>query len=112
MAIEENEVLTRYLLGDLSEYEQKRVEEQYFFDNSVWETLKFARQDLIDLYARDELSHRQKQQFERYFLDSPRNCQQLEVANILYSAELRQQNKPGIFASIGNALANIEMLFK
>jgi len=84
-----HEVLTRYLLGDLPELERESLEEKYFLNDGVWEALNAAEQDLIDLYVRDGLPQRQKEQFESYFLESPRNRAKLEFARTLLSYDLR-----------------------
>lgn len=70
--VEENDdLLTRYLLGDLSEEEQERVEERYISDRGFYDQLLAAEDDLIDSYAEKALTPQQLVSFEKYFLRSP-----------------------------------------
>lgn len=74
-----DEILSRYLLGRLSEEEQKRIEEQYFANDMVFERLRLAEDDLIERYLRDELGGEDRMQFESYFLCSRRRVERVEL---------------------------------
>ena len=54
----------RYLLGDLSEEEKTRMEEDFFADDSKLESLELAEDELIDAFVRNELSPKGRQQFK------------------------------------------------
>ena len=54
----------RYLLGDLSEDEKTRMEEAFFADNARFEELELAEEELIDAYVRDNLSLKERRQFQ------------------------------------------------
>ena len=95
MGIEDKTLLMRYLLGDLPEPDRERLEEQYFVSDDSWEALRAAEHDLIDAYVRGELSQRQREQFESYFLTSSRNRQHLELASLLLSGDLRKRVSSG-----------------
>src|SRR5437870_1108535 len=71
-------MLEKYLLGDLSDSERERVEKEYFTNNDVWELLTTVEDDLIESYIRGRLSKRQQEQFQDYFLQSPRRRERFE----------------------------------
>jgi len=68
---ENDELLARYLLGELSEEDQERVEQRYINDPAFYEELLAAEDDLIDSYAEGTLSQRERASFENHFMRSP-----------------------------------------
>jgi len=70
----------RYLLGELSEPELAHFEESYFADDSLFERFRAVKDDLIDAYARGELSGRRRERFEQHFLASEPRQQRVEEA--------------------------------
>jgi CHAT domain-containing protein/lipoprotein NlpI len=65
------ELAARYLLGALPENESRQIEERYFADTDLYDQLRAAERDLIDRYARGELSGADRQRFEDRFLKAP-----------------------------------------
>lgn len=66
-----DEMMTRYLLGELSDAEQTRLEERYFTDAQTFERLVELETELVDSYARGRLSGRMRERFERVYLADP-----------------------------------------
>jgi hypothetical protein len=64
-------LLIRYLLGELSEAEQARLEERLFADDEYFEQLAAVEYDLIDEYVRGELAPHEQARFENHFLVVP-----------------------------------------
>jgi hypothetical protein len=83
---EENSI-RRYLLGELSEDEQTRVEDAAFDDANLLSLVESVENDLIDEYARGELSAVEKQNFERMFLTSIERKKKIEFARTLIQIE-------------------------
>ncbi|MCI0420657.1 MAG: hypothetical protein L0387_02505 [Acidobacteria bacterium] len=79
-------MMTRYLLGELSEQEATVFEERFFRDDSVFEELRAAEEDLIDSYVRGNLSGAVLKQFETHFLKSPARRQRVAFAKSLANA--------------------------
>jgi hypothetical protein len=63
-----DEMMTRYLFGELSEQEQARLEERYFNDVQTFAQLVQLETDLVDDYARGRLSPHMRERFERAYL--------------------------------------------
>jgi hypothetical protein len=84
-AIDE-QVMIRYLLGDLPEEQQRQLEEQYFTDDDCFGQLLALEDELFQHYARGELSPVERAQFERRFLTSPEGRQRVEFARALSRA--------------------------
>ena len=78
-----DKTIVRYLLGELSEEEQAKIEEQYFVDDEYFEQLVAIEDDLIDSYVKGELSPLERERFEKHFLNSPQRRQRLEFAKTL-----------------------------
>jgi hypothetical protein len=77
-----DKTMAQYLLGELSEEENERIERQYLADPDFFDELLAVEDDLLDEYARGELQGRQREQFERR-LATPRQRERLRDAQIL-----------------------------
>jgi hypothetical protein len=88
-----NQILHRYLLGELSEAEQTALEEKYFADAQLFDRLVEAENELADKYARGQLSNGTRQQFEQYYLAHPRLLERARFAQAL-TAQIDHLSKP------------------
>src|SRR5438046_2995684 len=75
--------LTEYLLGLMSEEEQMELEEVYLFDDERNLELQAAERDLIDTYLEGSLSEMERNRFEKFFLCSPGRMEKLQFARAL-----------------------------
>ncbi|PYT01202.1 MAG: hypothetical protein DMF65_08125, partial [Acidobacteria bacterium] len=66
-----DEMMTRYLFGELSEAEQSQLEARYFTDAQTFDQLTQLETELVDSYARGRLSPRMRERFERAYLGNP-----------------------------------------
>jgi hypothetical protein len=66
----DNQTLTQYLLGSLSEAETERLDELSLTDDRIAEALQVAEQDLVDAYVQDELTEAAHAQFKTHYLAS------------------------------------------
>ena len=85
--------MRRYLLGQLEEAEQERLELQLLTDSSFGEEFDTVVDELTDQYVRNELTDDERKRAEKYFLNTPVRQQKLEFAKELLShadAELGQ----------------------
>ncbi|HEX4951295.1 MAG TPA: hypothetical protein VFZ34_31850 [Blastocatellia bacterium] len=104
--------MTQYLLGDLSEEETLRLEEQFFTDDEAFTQLQALEDELRYDYARGGLSREQRRQFEHRFLSQPGESQRVALAQAVLetvaNANLPQASerivataeKPGFFQSL------------
>jgi hypothetical protein len=76
-------LLQQYLLGNLPEQEQVRVEDRAFADPAYFGALEAAEADLIDAYVRRQLQEPDRRQFERLFLTSRQRRNKVEFARAL-----------------------------
>lgn len=101
-------VIRRYLLGDLSETEQRPIEESFLLNLDYRENLLIAEHELIEDYLDGALSEQERNRFESYFLATPQQRQKLRIARSLKGyavgkptvpafpakADLRSENRP------------------
>jgi hypothetical protein len=81
---ENNEdLLARYLLGQLREPEQERIEQAYLADAEWQERLTVAEDELIDGYVRGTLAEEARRAFEKHFLNVPRRRERIAFAKAL-----------------------------
>lgn len=73
----------RYLLGELSEDEKTRMEEAFFADDSKFEALELAEDELIDAYVRSKLSPEDQRKFKAKLQRSPRLVERVNFARAL-----------------------------
>jgi hypothetical protein len=77
------ELIERYLLGDLPDDEQVRLEDRAFSDHVYMQDVLAVEGDLIDEYVRGALPERKRRQFENRFLASHERRQKVEFARAL-----------------------------
>lgn len=77
------ELIVRYLLGDLSDDEQQRLEDRAFSERRYIQEIVAVEDDLIDDYIRGSLSERERRQFEDRFLASHERRQKVAFASAL-----------------------------
>lgn len=70
---QEQNQLKEYLLGQLSEQDEERIEQHLLSDDGFFEELELIENEIIDQYVHDSLSLQDRAQFERHLL---RSCQQ------------------------------------
>jgi len=77
------QIATRYLLGELSEQEQAALEEKYFSDPQAFNQVLRVESELVDRYARGQLSTELRERFEQSYLKHPARRQRAEFAKAL-----------------------------
>lgn len=89
-------LLVKYLLGELSDEEERQLEEQYFADDDLHEELQSVEIDLIDRYVSNELSGYELEKFKKQFLFAPDRIQDVMFAKSLkaYLSEFRVVEPP------------------
>lgn len=92
---EHDERMIRYLLGDLPETEQTAVEQEYFVDQEKFEEVWATENDLVDRYVRGRLSRRERELFERNYLQSPKHRERVAISRKLLEAADRQVSENG-----------------
>jgi anti-sigma-K factor RskA len=78
-----DELVTRYVLGELSEAEERSIEDNYALDPDFSELVNAAEDDLVDAYVLNRLSPEKREQFERFFLVSPENREKVAFIEVL-----------------------------
>jgi len=78
-------LIARYLLGELSEEQQVEIEDQAFADQKYLASITAVENDLIDEYVRNELSPAERQRFDKHFLASAERRKRVEFARALAS---------------------------
>jgi hypothetical protein len=77
---QDEKLIARYLLGELTEDEQTELEERAFSDRDYFQQVRAVEKDLIDEYTRGELSGPALQSFERRFAASDSRRRQIGFA--------------------------------
>jgi hypothetical protein len=67
----QDDLIKRYLLGELPAAEQTVLEDEYFGDESKYDRLCKAEDELLDRYARGSLSENDRERLERSYLTNP-----------------------------------------
>ena len=79
----DDKMIARYLLGELPEAEQTQLEEHAFSNSDYLHHVRAVEKDLIDEYARGELSGPTREAFEQRFFASEERRRQIEFARAL-----------------------------
>ena len=86
-----DEIIVRFLLGELPEAERDQIEERYFSDAEYFEQICAVENDLIDRYARGLLSTKEQEMFERGYLTTPARRKRVAFARSLARAAAQVQ---------------------
>lgn len=82
--------ITLYLLGSLSEEETARFDELGFTDDEFAEALRVVEKDLVDAYARGELSGPTLERFKSFYLASPLRREKVRFAQALQTSAQKE----------------------
>jgi len=82
-AIYEDSVLIKYLVGALPESDAEKLDELSISDNEFATRLEAIENDLVDSWARGELSGETLEQFNRTYMSSPERLNKLRFAQAL-----------------------------
>ncbi len=79
-------LIYRYLLGELPESEQAALEERCFADSETFEQVCESENRLVDQYVRGRLSSADRARFEAHYLASPVHRRRVTTARNLLAA--------------------------
>ena len=98
----------RYLLGELSEEEEKSFENRYFADDQAFEELQIAEGEVIDAYVRESLPAQARQHLEQQLARSPRLRARVAFARDFASAipDIRLEELPDPSARLPSTNVN------
>lgn len=92
--VDNSTLLTRYLLGELSEGDEVNVEKRFFEDSDFLDELRSTERDLIDSYVRGELTGNVRVRFEQRFLTEPERRSRVMFAVALAKSISRSHSLP------------------
>lgn len=92
----EDKRLADYLLGNLPESEQIRLEEEYLADPSAQNRLLMVEDELVDAYLQGQLTPIERERFQAGFLASPRGRRKLELAKSLTALAADHQHRESL----------------
>jgi anti-sigma factor RsiW len=87
------ELIVRYLLGELPEAQQIEIEDSAFQNQQHLQDILAVESDLIDEYVRGEIPLRDREQFERHFLLSPESRRKVDFARALATVISESQTR-------------------
>lgn len=90
-----DDLITRFLLGELSDEERTEIEERFLADNEFFEAVLSAEDALLDRYLLGQLSDEQRQRAERLFHSSPRQRGEVSFTEELI-ASVREPEPGGV----------------
>ena len=81
--VEDDKLARQYLLGELSESEVAKVEEEFFEDDEAFERLNSVEDELIDAYTIGQLSSAEHKRFEQRLLLSAAQRERVKFSRTL-----------------------------
>jgi hypothetical protein len=78
--------LRKFLLGTLPAAEREAIEDRFMSESELFEALNAAEEDLLEAYARGELSAPEREQIERHLLLVPRNRERARLLLTMQTA--------------------------
>jgi hypothetical protein len=95
---ESEQIITLYLLGELSEDEQTALEERYFSDQELFDRVVQVESEMVDKHARGLLSPETRDRFESHYLAHPERRERAKFAAAL-AAKVDQSNAIAVASS-------------
>lgn len=96
---QQEDLIVRYLLGDLTEEEQIQIEERFFIDDDYFEQVCSVEDALVDDYVQEALTESECRKVESRLRSSPRQAHEIQFTRELIgylsepsSKELTEQN--------------------
>ena len=89
-----DDILIRYLRGELAEAERERIEDRYFADDRLYQRLLMLEDRIIDSYVRGELPPDERDRFARLVESSPEQRRKVEFAEALRRLAQREASAP------------------
>lgn len=102
--LQTNELITRYLLGELREPELSRFEDEFFTHDDFYMLVLDREDEMIESYLRDSLSGRERTQFEKTFLRTPERRRKVAVYQALISPPDTARSQPAEQPSLWQSL--------
>jgi hypothetical protein len=84
----------RYLLGESSDEERTRIEQEYFANDALLDRMEAAEEALIEDYVADHLPPDRRARFEREFLSVPHRRARVATIRTLMAAASRSAPVP------------------
>jgi hypothetical protein len=81
--VEDDKLARQYLLGELSEQEGAKIEEEFFDDDEAFERLNAVEDELIDAYTLGQLSSAERKRFEQRLLLSSAQRERVKFSRTL-----------------------------
>ncbi len=83
MNLENDSMIKRYLLGELTQEGQQKIEERLLRDSDYFEHLQLCEDELVDEYVRGGLPPDEQRRFDNHFLSTPERHEKLRFARAL-----------------------------
>src|ERR1039457_3105604 len=87
LATEDEALIVRYFLGELPPDERRLLEQRYFLDDLLFESVCSIEEQLIRDFLRGELPADQVHRFEARYLQSQQLSERVESARLLMRSE-------------------------
>lgn len=94
--LSEEQLIRKFFLGDLPESEADRIQERAFTDPDFYEALLMVEGELVDDYAFDLISAKERRKLERGFLMNPHQYQRVRIVRTLeqYNSDTQASTIP------------------
>jgi CHAT domain-containing protein/predicted Zn-dependent protease len=92
--LDEQSRLRKYILGDISDHERAAIEERLLADETYFEEVTMAEENLIQDYADGNLDAPERERFESRFLSSKGNRERVKFARALRKHVNESKNLP------------------
>jgi len=78
-----NALIRRFLLGDVDEEEQERIERRFISDHEVYEKIVVLEDELIEDYLEDSLTASDREKFLAQYGHTPKERRRLRIVNAI-----------------------------
>ncbi len=94
MKLENEQIILKFLFGEMSEDERFEFEEKFILDAKLFEEVKVVEDELIEKYVRGWLTSAETSKFEKHFLNTEKRRERVEFSRQMIAQLKAFEEKP------------------
>lgn len=99
--------IRRYLLGQLEDEEQQKIEDRLMTENDLFEELEISKDEIVEEYCAGELTTKERDWLEQHFLASPEGKRRRTFALALKHGKPPTLERVTLFEGLQTQVSNL-----
>lgn len=96
MKLENENIIQKFLLGEMAEEERSQFEERFITDAELFEEIKVVEDELIERYVRGRMDPAEGASFEKSFLTTAKRRERVENSRYVIEGLIHRKDNPAV----------------